>query len=345
MTPHANSLTERVTRPAGNPAPTWTAPASDLRVLLNALERLGYTIDTLLAAAGLRGTDFDDPDVRVPCEAYGPLLARAQQERFTPNLALEIARLTPMGAYPLLDYLVLTSDTVGAGVRHLAHYFRLVGIPIVITPREDADPIRVEIAAPAPFSAEYLAALMVLHFRSETDGRFAAATVSFQHTPDDVAGFERVLDCHVHPKASWTGVSMPLEAWRLPLRRRDPVLRQVLESQANEILARLPTRTGLALEVQRALTKRVGGGGTQIGALARELAMSGRTLQRRLAAEGVSYQDLLDEVSKETGGRCISESTMAIGEVINHLVQLVEPSHRRTGRRASDAAGRFFATR
>src|SRR4029077_7635437 len=115
----------------------------------------------------------------------------------------------------------------------------------------------------------------------ETDGRFAAAHVSFAHQLDDVAGFEGVLGCPVQPSASWNGVAVPLEAWRLPLRRRDPVLRQVLESQANTILARLPARTGLALEVQRALTTRVAGGDTRIGALARHVAMSGRTLQRR----------------------------------------------------------------
>ena len=253
------------------------------------------------------------------------LLSRAQQERFTPNLALELARLTPMGAYPLLDYLVLTSDTVGAGVRQLARYFRLVGNPVVITSHEDVDPIRVEIAAPAPFSLEYVASLMILHFRNETDGRFAAANVSFQHTPDDAVGFERILGCPVQPTASWNGVSVPMEAWRLPLRRRDPVLRQVLETQADDILARLPARIGLALEVQRALTARVAGGDTRIGALARQLAMSGRTLQRRLAAEGVSYQELLDDARKEAAGRYISESTLAIGEVA-YLVGYSEPA-------------------
>ena len=251
MTAHANSLTERVTKPAASSGSAWTMPANDLRALINAIGRCGYHVDTLLASAGLRDNDLNDPDARIPCEAVGALLSRAQQERFTPNLALELARLTPAGAYPLLDYLVLTSDTVGAGVRQLAHYFRLIGSPAVIDLHEDVDPVRVELTgAPASFTVEFNASLMILHFRNETDGRFAAANVSFRHTPDDVVGFERVLGCPVQPASRWNGVSVPLEAWRLPLRRRDPVLRQILESQANDILARLPNRSGLALEVQ-----------------------------------------------------------------------------------------------
>jgi AraC-like DNA-binding protein len=325
MTARANSVTERATKPAGNAGWIWTAPTSDFRALMDAFGRLGYNVETLLASAGVRDTDLDDPDGRVPCEAYGAVVSRAQQERFTPNLALEVARMTPMGAYPLLDYLVLTSDTVGAGVRHLAHYLSLVGNPIVVSVHEDVEPIRIEMAAPAPFAVEYFASLMILHFRNETDGHFAAAQVNFQHKPDDVVAFERVLGCPIRSTALWNGVSIPLAAWRLPLRRRDPVLRKVLESQADQILARLPARTGLALEVQRALVARVAGGDTRIDALARQLAMSGRTLQRRLAAEGVSYQDLLDEARKEAAGRYISESTMAIGEVA-YLVGYSEPA-------------------
>jgi AraC-like DNA-binding protein len=77
--------------------------------------------------------------------------------------------------------------------------------------------------------------------------------------------------------------------------------------------------------VQRALTGRVASGDTRIGALARQLAMSGRTLQRRLAAEGVSYQELLEDARKEAAGRYMSESTLAIGEIA-YLVGYSEPA-------------------
>ena len=325
MTRNANSLTKRAT-PSASAGTTWTMPARDLRVTMTGLERLGYDCGPLLAAAGLSGIDFDDPDGRVSCESFGQLLARAQQSRFTPNLALELARLTPIGSYPLLDYLILTSDTVAAGVRQLGCYRELVGDPSTITVDDTVDPIRVEMTGrPSPFSAEYIGSLMVLHFHKETDGRFAAAGVSFQHEPDDAAAFERVLGCPVRIRAPWSGITVPRAMWELPLRRRDPVLRQVLEAQANGILATLPKRTGVALELQRALARQVVGGDTGIAAMARGLAMSSRTLQRRLAAEGVSYQELLNEARKEAAGRHISEPTLAICEVA-YLLGYSEPA-------------------
>jgi AraC-like DNA-binding protein len=163
-------------------------------------------------------------------------------------------------------------------------------------------------------SIEFDAALMVLHFRNEAEGVFTAS-LSFTHALDDAAAFARILGCPVTSNAPWSGVSVPLQAWRLPLRRRDPILRQVLEGHANEILARLPARTGLALEVQRVLASRVGGGDTRIESVGREFGMSARTLQRRLADEGLSYQKLLDDARKVAAGRHLAESTLAIGEI------------------------------
>ena len=326
MAARANPLTDRVTTPAKPAKSALTMPARDLLALVAGLRQLGYDVEAVLAAAGFPDLDPDDADARWPCEAYGALIAHTQQARFTPNLALELARVTPLGAYPLLDYLVLTSDTVGAGLHQLAHYFRLVGSPMVITIREDVAPMRVELAGNAPpFSVEYTACLVILHLARETDGRFAGAIINFRHTPDEVVAFERAIGCQVRAMADWNGVSVPLEAWRLPLRRRDPVLREVLEVQANEALARLPARNGLAFDVQQALAKRVAGGDTRIGAIARELATSGRTLQRRLADEGVSYQELLDDARKETAARYLRASTLSISEVA-YLVGYSEPA-------------------
>lgn len=301
-------------------------PANDLRVLVTALGRLGHDVAALLAAANIRATDLDDPDARIPCEALGVLLSRAQQSRFTANLALEAAQLIPIGAYPLLDYLVLTSETVGAGVRQLAQYFGLIGNPVAIQLRERSDPIRIEMpGTPAPFSVEFVVSLMLLHLREETQGRFAAVGISFQHTPDDVGAFERTFGCPVQTAGSWNGIAVGLDAWRLPLRRRDPVLRQMLERQAQDVLARLPARVGLALEVQRVLTTRVAQGDTRIGALAPQLAMSPRTLQRRLAAQGVSYRELVEDARKEAAGRYIRDSVLSIAEVA-FLVGYSEPA-------------------
>jgi AraC-like DNA-binding protein len=326
MTRHANSLTDR-DRTSSTASAVATQPASEIRLLVDALTRLGYAGEALATRAGVAGVDVRDPDARVPCAAYGAIVALAQAERFTPNLALAVARAVPIGAYPLVDYLVLTSDSVGAGVRQLARYFRILDNPMTIRVREEADPIQVVFDAgrSTTFAVEYAVSLMVLHFMREADGRFAVSHVSFEHELDEAEAYERAFGCRVHPRADVNAVDVPLDVWRLPLRRRDPVLRRVLEQHADQALARLPSGRGLVLDVQRALAPRVAGGDTRVGAIARELGVSARTLQRRLADEGASYQQLFDTARRDAAGQYLADSTLAIGEVA-YLVGYSEPA-------------------
>jgi AraC-like DNA-binding protein len=82
---------------------------------------------------------------------------------------------------------------------------------------------------------------------------------------------------------------------------------------------------GVALDVRRALISCVGGGDTRIQAIARTLATSARSLQRRLATAGVTYQQLLDLARKDTAERYLTDSPLSIGEVA-YLLGYSEPA-------------------
>jgi AraC-like DNA-binding protein len=62
-----------------------------------------------------------------------------------------------------------------------------------------------------------------------------------------------------------------------------------------------------------------------IGVVARQLAIAPRTLQRRLAAQGMSYQQLVDVVRREAAERLLTDASMSIGE-IGYLLGFSEPS-------------------
>src|SRR5215475_10793877 len=167
MIQNANSLIDRAT--GRITMRRWDSPSRDVGVFVDGLRLLGYDIDRLLASAGIDQRRLADPDAVIPCEAVGSLFSRAQAERFTPNLGLKLAQVTPIGSYPLLDYLILTSETIGAGVRQLARYFRITGSPVIVALDEDRVPIRVALMGESqPFNVEYFFALMVLHFGKET---------------------------------------------------------------------------------------------------------------------------------------------------------------------------------
>jgi AraC-like DNA-binding protein len=211
------------------------------------------------------------------------------RQRPMKNLGMRIAAETPIGAFPLIDYLIVTSESVGAGLRQFARYARLVGSPALPRVHDTEGAIQVIYEGPPnPFAFEFGITLCLLHLRGETEGRFRAERVSLAHRPDDVPEMERVR-------------------------------------QANEMIARLPVMSAVALEVRRVLASRVAGGDTRIGSVAKALMKSARSLQRQLAAEGLTYQELVDATRKEAAERYLADSPLPIAEVA-YLLGYSEPA-------------------
>jgi AraC-like DNA-binding protein len=326
MTSRADHLTKRAKPPDRAGSVRSSYPASSARVFIDALERLNVRMEPLLANAGIRRADLYDPDARIPCAVWSPMFSRALEQRPMKNVGMRLATVTPLGAFPLIDYLVATSQNVGEGLTRLARYLPLVEARAVPRLREDEDPIRVLLdGSDTPFSTEFTVTINLLHFRAETEDRFRAAYASFCHQPDDVAEIESVLGCPVYTRAAWNGWALSRETYQLPLRRRDPALGGLLQRQADEAIARLPSMEGVALEVRQALAARVGGGDTRIQAIARTLATSPRSLQRRLAAAGVSYRQLLELTRRDAAERYLTDSPLSIAEVA-YLLGYSEPA-------------------
>jgi HAMP domain-containing protein len=285
MTAPAKELTKSANLPNGGGNSTFTDPNHTARVFFDALGRLGYDKRALLAAAGVDFSNSDDPDARVPCQAIGDMFGYAMRTRPMKNLGMKLAAKTPIGAFPLLDYLIVTCETVAHGINQLSRYFRLNDAPYALEIREDEDPVRVIFhGSRDSLTFEFGVSLVVLHLREETENRLNAACVNFTHRPDDVVEMQQALGCPVLGGENWNGFALSRDAWLLPMRRRDPVLRGVLERHAKEIIARLPSADDVTVEIRRAIMSRFPQGETEIQGVARSLATSTRSLQRRLSA-------------------------------------------------------------
>jgi len=268
---------------------------------------------------------IEDKDACISGQICEAVLAKAQQERRVKNLPLQIARNQPLGANPLIDYIVASSDTVAEGIERLSRYLPMQNPGTCLKIFDQQDPVRVVIEEPVdPFRVQLTVALSLLHLFRETGGRFKAEWASLCTEPEDVAEFESVLGCRIETGASWNGWAVKQKAWQLPLVHSDPLLRRWLEGKAEEILRRQPSGTGVTLEVRRLLAKPIPGEEISIRAVARRLAMTPRTLQRRLAQEGTSYEVLRDITVKDAAETFLADPALSISEVA-YLLGYSEP--------------------
>jgi hypothetical protein len=83
--------------------------------------------------------------------------------------------------------------------------------------------------------------------------------------------------------------------WRKAYERsNDPTLFSILDTHARMLLDQVPSASDLVGRVREAIQAELRGGSPQLESIAKRLAMSPRTLQRRLKDEGVLFNDLLD---------------------------------------------------
>jgi AraC-like DNA-binding protein len=325
MTAHDNRLAPRASLSGSTPHAADSHDTRELRGMLGTLEQLGYDLDGLLASARLCRADVEDPEAYVSPSACARVFARARQERRVPNLALHLALRTPVGTSPLLDYLIVSSDSVGQGLQRLARYLRLVNPAIRVAVDDVDDPADVVVDSGGdPFGAELTVSMSVVRFMRETDDQLKVAYVTFTHDPDDVSEYARVLRCPVRTGESWNGWALPKESLRLSLRRRDPALRRWLERQAADMLARLPAGNDVIDDVRRVLATQVTAGDITIDVVARRLATTPRTLQRRLARTGTSFDALRDDMRKQAAEVYLADATLSITEVA-YLLGYSEP--------------------
>lgn len=329
MTGRDKRLTARATptlRAPAAPGPVPMIPATSVRALVDAFEHLDVPRAPLVAAAGVDPARFDDPDALAPCTAFGAIVAAAQRFRPRPDLALAAARVTPIGAYPLLDYLVVSSADVGEALRRLARYYRLVGAPTPLEVEASRDSVRVVFPwSGDPFGVEYSIALCVFHLLRETGGRARPLAVSLHHRPEAHREIAEALQCEVWTGEGWSGFALAPAALEIPMRRSDAALVAFLEPQAEAATVTRGAGDTFVPRLKAALLARLDGGEPSVASIARSLALTPRTLQRRLAAEGTSFQRVLDDLRRANAERHLRGTTLSIAE-ISFLLGFSEPA-------------------
>lgn len=304
-----------------------------IRSIASALRARSIEPLSVLAAVGLADYDHADPDGRVPARLEGALWREAVRRTGDRFFGLNAVHLIQRGDFDVLDYAARTSVTLEESFRRVARYKRLLHDVAELRVVRDGEFVRVLHDWPAESDearsqfAEYSFAWLVKMGREATGRRWAPAFVQFRHAaPPDTSEPERYFGCEIRYAQTRNGLWIDAETAALPFAKADPGLCALLERYAQENLRKAPRiDDDFVLEVRKALADRLPQVNPAVGAIAAELYLSTRSLQRRLADAGTSFQALVDETRRESCLRLLQEPSIAIAEVA-YLTGFSEPS-------------------
>jgi len=296
------------------------ATAALVAPLVLGIEALGGDAAAVLAAAGVARSDLEDPERHLDAQAAFSAFEGAV-EQLGDDLGLRMAELYEPGAFAVLDYLAQSSETLGAALERLVRYEPIHQNCMRTSVRTHAGQAFVEQRYALPqlrvaALAESNLATLVTIGRRLTSGRWRPTRVAFAHAPPaDPGRRRRFFGCEVEWDAELDAIVLDAAQLELPVVRADSALATTLEAHAQAMLARVGGPETISARVREAIVRRLPDGQPGLEPLAAELAMSPRTLQRRLAAEGESLQGVLTEVRAELALRYVRDTSWSMDEV------------------------------
>ena len=165
-------------------------------------------------------------------------------------------------------------------------------------------------------SNEQTVAEVVQLSREVSPGDFAPEAVYFKHlSPGSTAAHEEYFGCPVHFGADRDGFLVSESSLNLPNRLGDPAISQFFDAHMEKELRELSDENGLDKRVKIQISQALSEGVPTVTDVALRLGMSGRTLQRRLADQDLSFKTLVDESRRELAERLLRETDYALNEI------------------------------
>ena len=152
--------------------------------------------------------------------------------------------------------------------------------------------------------------------REVTTANFLPLAIYFKHTArGDVSVYQAHFGCPVHFESGRDAVLVSEESLDAPNRLGDETIAGFFDRHLEQQLSSLSDETRLEPRVRQAIANVLSEGVPTVSSIASELAMSPRTLQRRLSEQGHSFQGVVDRARKELAQRLLAETDFSLAEV------------------------------
>ena len=299
--------------------------------VIGAAESLGVPRAELLEASGLDASVLADPDARVPVTAdFAVWLALSRRPL---GLALgERLGATTLGA---VGYAMQHGRTVRDALQWLQRFRAVLHPELVPEMEEIVTPtgrrlVLAKVMA-GPFASirepvyAYASSARAL-LRGLTGAPIEVLSVTY---PFPSAGDEAVHEEWFRCPVTWGGarfeIAFDAAVLDRTLPRHDPRLFGYLAQHADRLLEEVPESGSTLTIVRREIAAELPLGEPQQGVVARRLAMSPRTMQRRLAAEGTTFAAMVEAMRRERAETLLSDTRLTASEVA-FLLGFSEPA-------------------
>ncbi len=293
------------------------------------LKDLGVSSAHVLRRAGLPQDLLSKPAVRLEARDFHRFWEAIGVELNDPLFPLTLCQAIKTESFSPPLFAALCSPNFLVATQRIARYKRLIA-PMRLVIREDKDSVTLELAwldanNPPPHSLvmlELLFFVALIRLGTREHIRPLQLLTPLQPRPD--AAYEDFFGVHCARGKAHRIVFKRTDALR-PFLTSNPGLWAAFEPELRTRLAELDACVSTGARVRAALLEALPGGPVAMAGVASGLAMSQRTLQRQLEAEGTSYARLLKQTREALARHYLNNTRLPSAE-ISFLLGFEEPN-------------------
>ena len=325
-----------------------TCAAFWVKSIAETLETAGLDTHALFKEAGLELAALSDADARFPTEGVSLLWQLAVGRSDNPAIGLTNSSVVKQGSFDVVAYAMMSSANLLGTLERVVRYVDILSDAATLTIADDREGHRLILELfggkhPVPrqrFEYDLITLLSFFRWVINRDLRPLALELRFP-PPADVQPYRDAFKCPLRFNAPVNALLFARADVTLPLPTANVELAGVHERIASEHLQRLdPAQT--CHRTRAVIIRHLQDGEPRRPKIAAILGMSERTLQRRLTAEGTSFQLLLDDTRRELGRHYLGQKNVSLADVAYLLGFSNQSSFFRASRRWFGSSPRHY---
>lgn len=296
------------------------------RLMLNDMQ---IDPSAVLAHAGLPADLFQRDDIALSPPDYFRLWRGMELAAGDREVALLLVEHFKAEAFDAPIFASLCSPNFNIAARRLSLYKPLIG-PMLLDVDQSLKSTRVTLSLygvegrfPRSLSLAELVFFCQL-IRVGTREHIVPQAALLPELPRNIAPYEAYFGCPLR-QADRTEVRFSAADAARPFLTSNAAMWDFFESRLNQKLADMDARATTAERVRAVLLEALPSGEASIEAVADRLAMSKRTLQRKLTAEAERFQSILTSTRTELADHYLKQSALSLAE-ISFLLGFQEPN-------------------
>jgi len=290
--------------------------------LADAIAAAGGRPDQVLHAVGLDASAIADPHRFIACADFTRLLEAAARSTGDQCFGLHFGeRFSPKDVGPLA-YVVLNSPTFAVGFQNIARYLRIhnQGTEVSFAAEGPRAYVRFRLVEPGVDDPrqhdEFTAAVGLNMMRLMAGSRWAPAEVQFaHHAPRDTSEHVRLFAAPLSFGHAVNALVIDPEFAERPVPAADERLYAIMKEHVDRIVREMPREVDLLSSVREVVAHAMRDGDPALARVAGRLALSARTLQRRLREEGTDFKRLVDDTRQRFAIDYLRDAAQTVTEI------------------------------